>query len=516
MKTKLLIGLVALTSMVSVQLQAQDKGSWVDLFDGKTLNGWKQRGGEAKYTVEDGVIVGTTVPKTPNSFLTTEKNYGDFILEVEFKVDPSMNSGIQIRSHEFMEGDKQPEGVSKNIKPGRVYGYQVEIDPSDRAWSGGIYDEGRRGWLNDLKDNPAARYAFKQNQWNQYRVEAIGGHIRTWINGVPAADLKDDMTASGFIALQVHGIGNKEGTWQVRWRNIRIQENPQASPQAKTQKKSAAGAIVPEGAKVKKLADGFKFTEGPSQGPSGKIYFTDIPNERIMVFDPESGKVSTYRENSGRSNGLWWTPADALLACEGGNRQLTRTDAEGKVVVLADQFDGKKLNSPNDLVLDEVGGIFFSDPRYGNRDDMEQDVEGVYYYSRRNKLTRVIDDLVKPNGVLLSNDHKTLYVADTGLKKIFSYDVTGEGIIDNKREFAPIGSDGMSIDERGNLYATWDGKIWIFSPEGKELALIECPEKPANCFVGGPNGNTLYITARTGFYSIDLNVKAPAPYNGAK
>ena len=217
------------------QENLEQKENWVDLFDGKTLNGWKQRGGEAKYTVEDGIIVGTTVPKTPNSFLSTEKDYGDFILEVEFKVDPSMNSGIQIRSHEFMEGDEQPV-KDKKIAPGRVFGYQVEIDPSDRAWSAGIYDEGRRGWLNDLKDNPAAREAFKQNEWNHYRVEAIGDRIRTWINGVPAADLKDDMTASGFIALQVHGIGKKEGTWQVRWRNIRIQENPEPSPETKAKK----------------------------------------------------------------------------------------------------------------------------------------------------------------------------------------------------------------------------------------------------------------------------------------
>lgn len=239
MKMKHVIAALLMAGIVSgcSQDKVTEKENWVDLFDGKTLNGWKQRGGEAKYTVEDGVIVGTTVPITPNSFLTTEKDYGDFILEVDFKVDPSMNSGIQIRSHEFMEGDEQPEGVKKDLKPGRVFGYQVEIDPSERAWSGGIYDEGRRGWLNDLKDNPAAQKAFKQNEWNHYRVEAIGGHIRTWINDVPAADLKDDMTASGFIALQVHGIGKKEGTWQVKWRNIRIQENPKSSPEAKAEKK---------------------------------------------------------------------------------------------------------------------------------------------------------------------------------------------------------------------------------------------------------------------------------------
>ena len=144
------------------------------------------------------------------------------------------------------------------------------------------------------------------------------------------------------------------------------------------------------------------------------------------------------------------------------------------------------------------------------------EIEGVYYYSRRKKVTRVIDNIARPNGVLLSNDLQTLYVADTVGKKIYAYDVTGEGTINNKRDFASIGSDGLTIDEHGNLYATWQGKIWIFSPEGKELAQIECPEGPANCTLGGPDGNTLYITACTGFYSIDLNVSAPAPFNGAK
>jgi hypothetical protein len=199
--------------------------NWVELFDGKTLNGWKQSGGEAKYTVENGVIVGTAIPKTHNSFLTTEKHYSDFILELEFKIDPLMNSGIQIRSHEFKEGDPQPEDRKKDLKPGRVFGYQVEIDPSDRAWSAGLYEEGRRGWLQNLENNPEARKAFKQNQWNHYRIEAIGNRIRTWINGVPAADLHDDMSASGFIGLQVHGTGNK----QVRLRRIRIQQKSQNS-----------------------------------------------------------------------------------------------------------------------------------------------------------------------------------------------------------------------------------------------------------------------------------------------
>jgi hypothetical protein len=202
---------------------------WTDLFDGKTLNGWVQRGGAAKYRVENGQIIGTTVPKTPNTFLCTDKTYGDFILELEFKVDPKMNSGIQFRSNVYGEDTTldllDAKGKPIKIAAGRVHGYQCEIDPSDRAWSAGIYDEGRRGWLNDLKNNPKAQKAFKQNEWNKVRIEAIGDSLKTFLNGVPAADLKDSMTPEGFISLQVHGIANNvTNMMEVAWRNIRIQD----------------------------------------------------------------------------------------------------------------------------------------------------------------------------------------------------------------------------------------------------------------------------------------------------
>jgi len=210
--TRLTFGLLAFLAVNVGLLVAAEKGKWVELFDGKTLNGWIQRGGKAIYKVEDGCVVGTTVAKTPNSFLCTEKNYSDFILELDFKVDKGLNSGVQIRSNSLQE-----------YKDGRVHGYQVEIDPSDRAWTGGIYDEGRRGWLNDLKDNEAARKAFKQGEWNHFRIEAVGPSIKTWLNGVAAADLTDTMTATGFIALQVHQNPSKPPL-QVRWRNIRLQE----------------------------------------------------------------------------------------------------------------------------------------------------------------------------------------------------------------------------------------------------------------------------------------------------
>jgi 3-keto-disaccharide hydrolase len=203
-----------------------DKDGYVPLFDGKSLDGWVQRGGKAKYAVADGEIIGTAVPNTPNSFLCTKTDYADFVLELEFKVDPKLNSGIQVRSH-FTEEGKEVESAGKKIKGGpggRVFGYQVEIDPLDRAWTGGVYDEGRRGWLKDLKDNEPARKAFKQGEWNAFKIECKGPSIKTWLNGVAAADLKDDVDPKGFIALQVHGIGKKEGNLEVRWRNIRLKE----------------------------------------------------------------------------------------------------------------------------------------------------------------------------------------------------------------------------------------------------------------------------------------------------
>jgi len=188
---------------------------WESLFDGKTLNGWVRRGGEASYKVKDGVIVGTTVKGTPNTFLCSERLFGDFILELEFKADPRLNSGVQIRSESHAA-----------YRDGRVHGYQVEIDPDverGRLWTGGIYDEGRRGWLYDLKNNEPARKAFRPNEWNHFRIEAVGDSIKTWLNGVPAADLTDSMTPIGFIALQVHGTKTDEPL-EVRWRNIRIRD----------------------------------------------------------------------------------------------------------------------------------------------------------------------------------------------------------------------------------------------------------------------------------------------------
>jgi hypothetical protein len=212
--------LIIAALLLSLTSHAQTQG-WQNLFNGKDLRGWKQLNGKAKYEAKNNEIVGTTVPGEPNSFLATDKDYGDFILEFEFKIDNNMNSGVQFRS------ESKPD-----YKNGRVHGYQFEIDPSPRAWTAGIYDEARRDWLYPMDYNPATKPAFKKGEWNKCRIECIGSSIRTFINGMHGANLVDNMTPKGFIALQVHQINKpEEAGQQIAWRNIRIQtENLHPTP----------------------------------------------------------------------------------------------------------------------------------------------------------------------------------------------------------------------------------------------------------------------------------------------
>ncbi|MBS3772194.1 MAG: DUF1080 domain-containing protein [Bacteroidales bacterium] len=225
MKNMLKIASIAAVSFFVAVSCTQTEPEWDRLYNEENLDQWVQLNGEANYYEEDGTIIGETVLNTPNSFLCTKEQYGDFILKVDFKVDDGLNSGIQIRSNSIPE-----------YKDNRVHGYQVEIDPSDRAWSAGVYDEARRGWLYNLEDNSKAREAFKNEEWNTYRIEALGDTIQTWINGVPAANLVDNMTSEGFIGLQVHSVGDdeeKEGL-RVRWRDMKILTGEKARANNKT------------------------------------------------------------------------------------------------------------------------------------------------------------------------------------------------------------------------------------------------------------------------------------------
>ena len=206
-----------LMNIAFFQVNGQTKqNEWTSIFNGKNLTGWKQLNGNAQYKVENGEIIGVSKTNTPNSFLCSETKYSNFILEFDIFLDPALNSGVQFRSNSF-----------KDYNNGRVHGYQFELDPSDRAFSGGIYDEARRGWLYPLVLNPKGQKTFKNGVWNSCRIEAIDNTIKTWINGVQCSNLVDEETASGFIALQVHSIGSdkKLAGKEIKWKNIRIKTN---------------------------------------------------------------------------------------------------------------------------------------------------------------------------------------------------------------------------------------------------------------------------------------------------
>ena len=292
-----------------------------------------------------------------------------------------------------------------------------------------------------------------------------------------------------------------------------------AAPVAATELKDLLGK---DGEAVK-LAGDFKFTEGPAYGPKGFLLFSDIPNERIVRYDND-GAVSDFMKPSGKANGLVFDAAGNLYACQGGARRIVKISAvDGKVEVLADKYDGKRLNSPNDLALDGAGGLYFTDPRYGDESDVELTVQGVYYIDAAGALTRVIDSLARPNGVLVTADGKTLYVAEPNKRELWKYSITapgklsaGELLFTGEDKLDGGGPDGMALDADGRLYLTY-ASIVVLEPTGELIGRISIPERPANCTFGAPDGKTLFITARTGLYSVDMAVAgAPLAANGPR
>lgn len=277
-------------------------------------------------------------------------------------------------------------------------------------------------------------------------------------------------------------------------------------------KKEAARSkgLVAAAAEVKKLAGDFKFTEGPAADASGNVYFSDIPNNRILKWSVEDGKLSTFLEKSGGANGLYFDKDGNLIACQGEARRLVSISPKGEVTALADQYDGKKLNSPNDLWIDPKGGVYFTDPRYGSREGMEQKGEYVFYLMPdHKKIVRVISDMVRPNGLIGTPTGRKLYVADHGAGKTFVYSINKDGTLADKQVFASEGSDGMTIDSRGNIYLT--GKaVAVYNRKGRKIQEIQVPEGPSNITFGGKDDKTLFITARTSLYSIAMEVKGAA------
>jgi gluconolactonase len=269
--------------------------------------------------------------------------------------------------------------------------------------------------------------------------------------------------------------------------------------------------LIEHGAKLEKLADGFLFTEGPAADSEGNVFFTDQPNDRIMKWSI-SGELTTFMQPCGRSNGLYFDFSGNLLACADEKNELWRIGPDKKVDKISGYYNGSLFNGPNDLWIAPDGGIYFTDPFYKrawwSHTSMPQDRQCVYYLNPdRKTVIRVIDDLVQPNGIIGTPDGKTLYVADIGGKKTWSYTINQDGKPDNKKLFCEMGSDGMTIDEKGNLYLTGNG-VTIFDRNGKRIGVIEVPESwTANVCFGDRDRRSLFITATKSLYRIRMVVK---------
>ncbi len=271
-------------------------------------------------------------------------------------------------------------------------------------------------------------------------------------------------------------------------------------------------SLVAPGAKIEKLADGFSFTEGPAADKKGNVYFTDQPNDKILIWSTE-GKLSTFMENTGRANGLYFDRNGGLLSCSDMDNELWSIDKEGNHTVLITDFNGKKLNGPNDLWIHPDSGIYFTDPLY-KRDywtrspEMQQEGQYVYYlYPDRKTVIKVATDLVQPNGIIGTPDGKQLYIADIGANKTYVYDILPDGSLTNRKLFTSLGSDGMTIDNEGNIYLTGRG-VTVFNPEGEQIEHIPVEANwTSNVCFGGKDMKTLFITASQYLYSLRMNVK---------
>ena len=272
----------------------------------------------------------------------------------------------------------------------------------------------------------------------------------------------------------------------------------------------AQSSIIAPGAKVELLAGGFKFTEGPASDKAGNVYFTDQPTDKILIWSTD-GKLSTFMEKSGRSNGLSFDRKGNLWACADEKNELWRIAPDGKVTVVVKDYEGKLLNGPNDVWIRPKGGLYFTDPyykrSYWKRGPKEMS-ECVYYLSPdAKKLTRVIDDLKQPNGLIGTPDGKRLYVADIGAGKTYRYAILRDGALAEKTLFCELGSDGMTIDDQGNVFLTGKG-VTVYDRRGKQIEHIEVAEPwTANVCFGGEDRHTLFITASKGLYALRMKVK---------
>ena len=274
---------------------------------------------------------------------------------------------------------------------------------------------------------------------------------------------------------------------------------------------SSQKELIKEGQELQLISNEFEFTEGPASDAEGNVYFTDQPNNRIHKWSVEDGAVSVFMENSGRANGLYFDDAGNLLAAADKNSEIWKINPEQEVEVLVDSYQGNWLNGPNDLWIGPDGGLYFTDPYYQRdyweRTEKEIEEERVYYVNPQGEINIVVDDLVQPNGIIGTPDGKTLYIADIGANKTYSYKINPDGSLSDKKLFTELGSDGMTIDNKGNIYLTGKG-VTVFDKSGNKIQHIPIDKDwTANVTFGGKDQQTLFITAQQALYSLEMNVK---------
>lgn len=263
-------------------------------------------------------------------------------------------------------------------------------------------------------------------------------------------------------------------------------------------------SLIAAGAKLTKVDERFQFTEGPARDAKGNVYFSDVRASLTYHWSSE-GQITVWRRETGNANGMAFDKTGNLLVCEGGLGRVVSIDPQHQVTVVADQYRGRPFNQPNDLWIDPKGGVYFTDPIYG-RAEKRQDGEYVYYVSPdRKAVHRVIDDMVRPNGLVGTPDGKRLYVSDHGARRIYLYEVASDGTLSHKRSFAPVGADGMKLDSEGNVYMA-DRGIVVYDASGKHVETIDIPEEPTNLCFAGADGRTLFITARSSVYTLHMRV----------
>jgi len=373
------------------------------------------------------------------------------------------------------------------------------IQLTDRNWVGSCLDFGN--WRDDVRYESCrklAPYVYHAHA-KAHQFDAVGEAEYEW--GRILADLR----AAGFnraLSIEWEGGGDPvEGV--IKSRDLLLRYWPAGANTLA----DVWRMILPKGAKAQKIKGGFQFTEGPTWDGKGNLYFSDIQGDAIYRLDAQ-GKVAPFLKPSANANGLVVDKDGSIIACRHQARDVVRITPDGKVTVLANSFGGGRLSSPNDLAVSRSGAIYFTDPAYGlGGQPGEQKVEGVYRIAPDGAVTRVIEDMTRPNGIAFDPPEKTLYVADSARKVIRAYDVAADGSVSNGRDFAKVSGtpDGLALDSMGDVYCAADG-VWVFDYAGHKLGVIPVPETPSNLDFGGANLKTLFITAQTSVYKINLGV----------